>query len=364
MQDPRIDKLAEILVTYSCRVQRGENVLIEAYDIPDEAVATVVKHVALAGGKPFVTVKSNTVLRALYNAATDEQMSLIGDLEAERMSKMQAYIGLRGAFNSAEFSDVPDEKMKLFREHWWHKVHSGVRVPKTKWVVLRWPTASMAQEAGKSTEAFEQFYFDVCTFDYSKMAAACEPLKKLMEQTDKVRLVGPGTDLSFSIKNIPVIPCTGEFNIPDGECFTAPVKDSVEGQIAFNAATTYSGKIFEGVTLSFAQGQIIAATALGRPDRRPQRHPRLRSRLALHRRVLPRLQPLHLEPDEGHPLRRKNRRLPPLHPRPSLRNRRQRQPLHGALGHGAHAAPRARRRRNLLRRQADPERWRVSGAGA
>ena len=262
MQDPRIDKLAEILVTYSCRVQRGENVLIEAYDIPDEAVATVVKHVAQAGGKPFVTVKRNAVLRALYNAATDEQMSLIGDLEAERMSKMQAYIGLRGAFNSAEFSDVPDEKMKLFREHWWHKTHSGVRVPKTKWVVLRWPTASMAQEAGKSTEAFEDFYFNVCTFDYSKMAAACEPLKKLMEQTDKVRLVGPGTDLSFSIKNIPVIPCTGEFNIPDGECFTAPVKDSVEGQIAFNAATTYSGKIFEGVTLSFAKGQIIAATAL------------------------------------------------------------------------------------------------------
>ena len=263
MQDPRIDQLAEILVNYSCTVQPGENVLIEGYDVPDEAIATVVRHVEAAQGRPFVTIKRNSVLRALYNAATDEQMELTGRLEAERMRNMQAYIGLRGAHNSSELADVPDEKMKLFRKHWWNVAHSEVRIKSTKWVVLRWPTPSMAQEAKLSTEAFEKFYFDVCTFDYARMADAVRPLKELMERTDTVRITAPSTDLRFSIKGIPVKPCTGRFNIPDGECFTAPVKDSVNGRISFNAPTRYGGKTFEGVSLALKDGKVVEATANG-----------------------------------------------------------------------------------------------------
>jgi aminopeptidase len=262
MKDPRIIKLAEILVGYSCRVQPGENVLIEAYDIPDEVVTTMVEQVVKAKGKPFVSLKHNPVLRALYNGATEEHMKLTGEFEASRMAKMQAYIGLRGTHNAMELSDVPDENMKLYRKHWWNVVHSELRVQKTKWVVLRWPTGAMSQEAGMSTEAFEDFYFDVCTFDYSKMDRACVPLKELMERTDKVHIVSPGTDLTFSIKGIPAIPCTGERNIPDGECFTAPVRDSVNGKITFNTATNYGGKIFDGVSLTFEQGKIVGATAL------------------------------------------------------------------------------------------------------
>lgn len=263
MHDPRIDQLAEILINYSCRVQPGENVLIEGYDVPDEAITTMVRHVEAAQGRPFVTIKHNAVLRALYRAATDEQMELTGNLEAERMRNMQAYIGLRGTNNSSELSDVPDDKMKLFRKYWWNKAHSEVRIASTKWVVLRWPTSSMAQDAGMSTEAFEKFYFDVCTFDYARMADAVRPLKELMENTDAVHITGPGTDLRFSIKGIPVIPCTGEFNIPDGECFTAPVKNSINGRITFNAATSYGGKTFEGVSLVLDGGKVVEATAAG-----------------------------------------------------------------------------------------------------
>ncbi len=263
MHDPRMDKLAEVLVKYSCRVQAGENVLVEAYDAPDEMVTCLVRYIHSLGARPFVTLKHNAVLRALYQAATEEQMGLTGDLEASRMSQMQAYIGLRGAWNSAELSDVSDENMKLYRKLWWHKTHTERRIKHTKWVVLRWPTASMAQEAGLSTEAFEDFYFNVCTFDYAKMDRAVQPLKELMDKTDQVRFAGPGTDLRFSIKDIPTIPCTGQFNIPDGECFTAPVRDSVNGRITFNAATTYAGKIFEGVSLEFKDGKIVDATASG-----------------------------------------------------------------------------------------------------
>ena len=263
MKDPRVAKLADVLVGYSTHVQPGEKVLVEAYDIPDDVVTALVTRIAEAGGLPFVTVKRNSVLRALYNNATEEQMRLTGEFEKARMAEMDAYIGVRGSENSTELSDVPDERMKLQRSLWWNPVHSQTRVPHTKWVVLRWPTASMAQQAGMSTEAFEDFYFDVCTFDYAKLDPVIAPLKRLMDTTDKVRLTGPGTDLRFSIKDIPTIPCTGNANIPDGEIFTAPVRDSVHGTIAFNTPTIYQGTVFEGVTLVFEQGKIVRATSVG-----------------------------------------------------------------------------------------------------
>jgi aminopeptidase len=263
MKDPRVAKLADVLVGYSTRVQPGEKVLVEAYDIPDAVVTTLVDRIVEAGGLPFVTVKRNSVLRSLYKNATEEQMRLTGEFEKARMAEMDAYIGVRGAENSTELSDVPDDRMKLQRALWWNPVHSQTRVPHTKWVVLRWPTPSMAQQAGMSTEAFEDFYFDVCTFDYAKLDPVIAPLKEWMDKTDRVRLTGLGTDLQFSIKDIPTIPCTGNANIPDGEIFTAPVRDSVNGVIAFNTPTIYQGTVFEGVTLGFEQGKIVRATSAG-----------------------------------------------------------------------------------------------------
>ena len=263
MKDPRVARLADTLVGYSTRVQPGERVLIETYDIPDDVITTLVDRVAEAGGLPFVTAKRNKVLRALYRNATEEQMRLTAQVEKARMSEMNAYIGVRGADNSSEHSDVPDDRMKLFRSLWWHPVHSETRIKKTKWVVLRWPTPSMAQQAGMSTEAFEDFYFDVCTFDYSKMDAAIAPLKARMDAADQVRITGRNTELNFSIKSIPTVPCTGQFNIPDGECFTAPVRNSVNGVIAFNTPTIYQGTVFEGIRLELEDGKIVGAAAAG-----------------------------------------------------------------------------------------------------
>jgi aminopeptidase len=261
VKDPRYSKLADILVNYSTNVQPGENVLVEAYDAPAEIVSTVVNTIHQAGGRSFVTIKQNAVLRALYSSASLEQMELTGRLEADRMEKMDAYIGIRGAHNSSELADVPEEKMQLFRKYWWAPVHSEVRIKKTKWVVLRWPTPSFAQAANISTEAFEDYYFDVCTFDYAKMDKAIQPLQERMERADRVRILGSGTDLSFSIKGIPAIPCTGQRNIPDGECFTAPVRDSVNGSVQFNAPTIYQGIIFENIRLVYKNGKIIEASA-------------------------------------------------------------------------------------------------------
>jgi aminopeptidase len=252
-----------VLVGYSTHVEPGEKVLIESYDAPDEVVAALIRRVRAAGGLPFVTMKHNAVLRALYTDASDEQITLTAGWEKARMEGMQAYIGVRGAANTAEMSDVPTDDMRRMKTLWWHPVHSEVRVKKTKWVVLRYPTPSMAQQAGMSTEAFEDFYFDVCTFDYAKLGPAIEPLKALMDRTDRVRLTGAGTDLSFSIKDIPTVPCVGESNIPDGEIFTAPVRNSVNGVIAFNTPTIESGIVYEGIRLVFKDGKIVEATANG-----------------------------------------------------------------------------------------------------
>lgn len=268
MQDPRIDRLAGVLVHHSCRLTAGQKVLIEAFDLPDPAlVCRLVEEVSRVGAIPVVSWKQNAVLRSLYRHATVESMSLAGKHEAEIMRDMNAYIGIRGSANSNEFADVPGVCMDLYQRHWWQPVHIEIRVPKTRWVVLRYPTPSMAQGAGQSCEQFEDFFFDVCTADYAKMAEDLLPLKARMEAADQVRITAPGTDLRFSIRDIPVVPCSGECNIPDGECFTAPVRDSVEGTIQFNTSSRYQGTVFDGIRFELKQGRIVSATCRNAPER-------------------------------------------------------------------------------------------------
>jgi aminopeptidase len=179
--------------------------------------------------------------------------------ELARMKKMNAYIAMRGSHNVTELADVPAEKMRLIGKKM--RPVQDQRVKRTKWVVLRWPTPSMAQLAGMSTEAFEDFFFDVCTLDYRKLQPGMKALKALMEKTDRVQIKAPGTDLNFSIKGIPAIICGGDRNIPDGEVFTAPVKDSVEGQLTFNAPSIYQGTAFDGIQLRFKRGKIVEASS-------------------------------------------------------------------------------------------------------
>ncbi len=264
MKDPRYVQLAKLLVQHSTRVTAGDKVLVEAFDIPVDFTAALVEVIAEAGGVPLVTTYHQPVLRALYRAATEEQMRTIGRLERARMEAVQCYIGIRGSHNISELSDVPSEKTALYEKYWWHHVHSEVRVPKTRWVVLRWPSPSMAQSAGMSTEAFEDFYFQVCAgVDYVAMESAMQPLKSRMDIADRVHIIGHGTDLHFRIGGIPTVGCAGTANIPDGEMFTCPVRNSVEGVIQYNCETLYRGKVFNNIRLEFSKGRIVNATAGG-----------------------------------------------------------------------------------------------------
>ena len=258
MFDPRYDQLAEVLTGFSTRIQSGEKVLIDTFDVPPEIIVSLIRKVREKGAIPLANLQSNTVNRELLRGAEESQYQLMAEYEMVRMKGVSAYIAVRGSHNVTEQSDVPPDRMKLAIKLL--KPVLDQRVNKTKWVVLRWPTSSMAQMAGMSTEAFEDFFFRVCTLNYSKMEAAMKPLAALMNSTDRVRIVGPGTDLNFSIRGIPNVSCSGKHNIPDGEVFSCPVRDSVQGHIQFNAPTIYQGSAFDSIKLGFKNGRIIDAT--------------------------------------------------------------------------------------------------------
>lgn len=260
--DERIKKLAYNLVNYSVKVQPGEKVYIHYIGDTTKTLArALVKETYNAGGLPFVHNTDTTLQREVLLNCNEEQMKLMAEIDAKEMSEMDSYIAIRGTDNIAELSDVPEKQMHIYETIYQKEVHNDIRVPKTKWVVLRYPNYAMAQLSNMSLEAFENFYFDVCTLDYNKMLNAMQPLIDLMNKTDKVRMTGPGTDISFSIKDIPAIPCAGNMNIPDGEVYTAPVRNSVNGTIQYNTPSVLQGFTFENIKLTFKDGKIIDAVA-------------------------------------------------------------------------------------------------------
>ncbi len=257
--DPRFSQLAAGLTGFSTALKKGERVLIDAFDIPDAMVIALVRAARARGAYPYVQIQRARITRELNLGAEEAQFAPHAEIELARMQKMDAYIAMRGSDNIFEASDVPSEKVQLVSRLM--KPVLDHRVGKTKWVVLRWPSSAMAQQAGMSTEAFEDFYFKVCTLDYSRMTPGMKALGDLMKKTDRVHIKGPGTDLRFSIKGIGAQPCGGLRNIPDGEVFSCPVKDSVEGVIQYNAPTVYLGASFDNIRLVFKQGRIVEATS-------------------------------------------------------------------------------------------------------
>jgi len=261
MRDPRYQQLAELIINYSVELKPGENVLIECVGFETALAKELIREAYKAGGFPFLTIKDNELNRVLYEGTSKEHMERIAQFEAARMSEMHAYVGVRAGRNASELSGVPQDKMQLYQRHWWEPVHGRIRVPKTKWCVLRYPNDAMAQLAKMSSDAFEDFYFDVCTLDYAYMSKAMDALAKRIESAKRVHIKGPGTDLAFSIEGMPAIKCVGQRNLPDGEIFTAPVRDSVNGTITFNTQSVYMGTTFQDVSFTFKDGKIVEASA-------------------------------------------------------------------------------------------------------
>ncbi len=262
MKDIRYEELANRLLTYSVKIQKGENILIEI--IGEEGVPLakeLIKEAEKLGARPYFNIINYEVLREFLKNADEEQIKMYAKHDKARMEDMDAYIGIRATENDAELSGISKEVMELYNKYYTVPVHFEQRVKHTKWCILRYPNKSMAQKSKMSTEEFEDFFFRVCNLDYEKMSKAMDVLKGFMNKTDKVRIIGKGTDLNFSIKGIMAEKYAGTFNIPDGEVATAPIKNSVNGYITYNTETNYNGIVFHNVKFEFKDGKIIKATA-------------------------------------------------------------------------------------------------------
>ncbi|EIT84648.1 hypothetical protein A374_13190 [Fictibacillus macauensis ZFHKF-1] len=265
MKDARVEKLAQTLVHHSLQLKEGERVLIRAQLTARPLVKALIEEVYAIGAYPYVRLQDDEINRYLFTGMQPKQVETLKKWELQEVKDIDAFIAIESSNNDAELSEVPAEKFRLIGEY--NKPVQKMLINERRWVLLNYPSQGLAQKAKMSFESFENFLLDVCNVDYKKMFDAQQPLKELMERTDSVRIVSPGTDLTFSIKDIPAVPCAGENNIPDGEVFTAPVKDSVNGTITYNTPCPYRGTVFQNVKLTFKDGKIVEATSDNETDK-------------------------------------------------------------------------------------------------
>lgn len=264
MKDIRITKLAELLLDYSVEIKKGDNLYLEwkgqtALSLIAEIISQTVKRDA----NPLWIYHDEKLLRPLVEGASIEQMKEYSRAHCDLMKRSQCYIGINGSDNPFEMASLSLKQSDNFTKYFSKPVHTDIRSGHTRWCVLRWPSVAMAQMAGMSHQEFIEFYFETCLVDYKKMSREMDGFTSLMEKTSDVRIVAPDTDLTFSIKGVPVKKCDGHMNIPDGEIFTAPIKDSVNGTIKFNAPALHRGIVFTNIKMEFKNGRAVKVTCDG-----------------------------------------------------------------------------------------------------
>ena len=255
----RIEKLAKIITNHSIKVKEKDRVLITYQSVEAmPLVKAIVKEVLNNKGMVDTDYQDGDINNYINENLTLDEI----DVKTKKLKfEVENYdCFVRICYCNSDYYDKnmnKDMKRKLMESL---EPYKEIRVNERRWVLLNYPSIVDSFKAHMTPEEFYNFSLDTMTVDYDKMYEDTKPLKELMEKTDKVRITGTDTDISFSIKGIPAIICSGEFNIPDGECFTAPVKDSINGVIKYNTPSPYRGKVFHGVTLEFENGKIIKAT--------------------------------------------------------------------------------------------------------
>jgi aminopeptidase len=263
MKDPRVKELADVLVNYSTRVKKGDVVLISASGFEAAPLVQELYILCLERGAAYVEYEFNLpeINRHFYNRATKAQLAYFPEHRLAFMKKATVFISISAGENSMVMAQANQANMIS-----WSKVIRPIideRVKHTRWVITRYPTQGAAQEAKMSLDEYEDYLFSACCIDWAAESKKQEKLKRLMDKACMVRITADDTDLSFSIKGMPGIKCDGRYNIPDGEVFTAPVRDSVEGFITYNCPTVYQGKEFNNIRLEFSKGKIVKASAPG-----------------------------------------------------------------------------------------------------
>jgi aminopeptidase len=258
MRDPRLDVLAGNLLDHSLGLKTGEKVLIEGEAGSLDLMIALVEAAYERGAVPFIDYTDPRLRRAWLLGAERKQMDLRAAWETQRVRDVDACLFIMAGNNASELGDVPAATVEA--SHLANESLMNLHLTK-KWVLLRYPTSAAAQAACMSTEAFEDFCLAVCALDYARMDKAMDPLVELMSRTDRVHITSPGTDIAFSIKGIPILKAAGANNIPDGEVYTAPVRDSVNGTVLYNTPSLEDGTTYERVRLTLKDGRIVDADA-------------------------------------------------------------------------------------------------------
>lgn len=258
----KIEILNDTITNYSLKIKEGDRVLI-TYQSREchPLVKELIKKISESGGICFTKLVDAEIEALLSSVTTDERIKCHRNLREYEVNNYDCFITICYATNDYIGRNVKSElrgKMLLATSDL-----DSIRTNERRWVLLNYPSPLDAYKSKMTNEEFRDYAFDVMTLDYKDLYQRLLPLKELMEKTDEVRIVSPGTDLTFSIKNMPVVPCCGESNIPDGEIFTAPVKTSVNGTIKYNTPSPYHGNVYNDVTLTFKDGKIINATCNG-----------------------------------------------------------------------------------------------------
>ena len=260
MRDERWTRLAEVLVSYSTRVQPGDRVMINMMEVETRPlVEAVYEEVVKAGGLPEVYYSSDWLKRILLREGTDEQVDWVPEVEARGMEWADVYIGLRGARNPYEFGDIPAERLAAHRRAM-GKV-SAKRNELERWVLVKVPNEAFAQQSGLSLEQTMQFFFDASLRDWHAESLRLRELAGRFQAAATVRIVGDQTDLSFSTANRVYVAGDGRMNMPDGEIFTAPVEDSANGTVYFELPAMYANRRISGIKLRFVDGEVVEASS-------------------------------------------------------------------------------------------------------
>ena len=255
-------KLSNTLVNYSLKVKEGEKVLISCNSTePKFLIKSLIRDIIKVKGIPFVRIIDNEINALLTELTTSKRVDELAKHKKQEVDNYDCFLSIKFTENEYESKHVSPSIRKEIGEK--TAKSEDIRINKRKWVLLNYPSVVDAYKIGLPYDEYKDYAIKAMNFNYENMAQDIIPLKELMEKTDKVRIVAPNTDITFSIKGIDVVPCCGESNIPDGEIFTAPVKTSVNGKITFNTPSPYQGNVYRNVSLSFKDGKITEATCDG-----------------------------------------------------------------------------------------------------
>ncbi len=257
--DQRIKKLAGILVNYSIKVKKGSRIGLTGGIKASPLLLACYELILKKGAFPVTQVGIPGTSYLYYKNATKEQLTTFPKIAWYEAKNLDGHISIGGPTNTKELTNVDPEKVGLRRKI--VKKVSDFIHDQDNWVICEYPTPALAQDAEMSVQEFEDFFFKAVLRDWKKEKKKQQKLKRLLNKTKQVRIVAPGTDLNFSILGKKAKECCGERNMPDGEVFTEPVKNSVNGKIAYSFPAIYGGREVDGIKLEFKKGKVVKAEA-------------------------------------------------------------------------------------------------------